>query len=84
MSTDERLPRCVVCRKSRTGDAYELADEEIERLENNGVYGVARVHRKYGAVPICADCLPGTGLAVEGAPGDDAPPLVRIVPWRTR
>ena len=43
MSTDERLPRCVVCRKSRTGDAYERADEEIERLENNGVYGVARV-----------------------------------------
>ena len=79
MSADE-LPRCVVCRKRQTEDAYELSEYEMDTLvHERRVRTAARVQRKYGAVPICRPCFDGLGFRLENKrPGEGDIQLVSI------
>ena len=80
MKAGEEPPRCIVCRKQRTGDAYELGDYEMDTLvHERRVRTAPRVQRKYGAVPICRPCFDGLGFRLENErPGEGPPPLVTL------
>jgi hypothetical protein len=80
MSPDEELPRCAVCRKQQTADAYELGDYEMDTLVyERRVRTAPRLQRKYGAVPICRPCFDSLGFRLENErPGEGPLPLVRI------
>lgn len=79
---DDDLPLCLVCRRARTGDAYELDEHEVGWLTTElGVRTASRVQRRYGAVPICRPCFDRTGFGLESPrPGEGPPPLVSISP----
>jgi hypothetical protein len=83
METDQDLPWCIVCRERRTGDAYELSADELDVLvTGRGVQRAERVHRKYGAVPVCRPCFEGLGFGLENDRPGETPPLVRLSPRR--
>ena len=79
-AADEELPWCIVCRKQRTQDAYELGADEMHALTHDrGVRAAERVHRKYGAVPMCRPCFDELGFGLEGGrPGEQPQPLVTL------
>lgn len=80
MSGEEELPKCLVCRKRRTEDAYELGDSELDHLEHTlRIWRAPRVQRKFGAVPICRACFDRLGFELEGGRPGDSPGLVSIV-----
>ncbi|HQR38243.1 MAG TPA: hypothetical protein PLF26_07540 [Blastocatellia bacterium] len=71
----EKPPKCIVCHSERTNDAYELGETELDCLVNERrVYRAARVHAKYGAVPICRKCFEGLGFVLDGGRHGDQPP----------
>jgi hypothetical protein len=80
--SSEDLPYCVVCKKTRTEDAYELDEREMARLEEDfRVRTVRRVMRRYEAVPICRACFDRTGFGLETPrPGEQV--IVSIKPRR--
>ena len=77
---DDDLPVCIVCRSVRTGDAYELDEDELETLVTvHGARTARRVARRYGAVPVCRPCFDATGFGLEAPrPGEGPPPLVTL------
>jgi hypothetical protein len=73
MGDEDELPRCAVCRTTRTEDAYELSGSELDvLLAERRVRNASWLHRKYGALPICRPCFDGLGFGLEnerpGAP----------------
>ena len=84
MTSDEDLPRCVVCRRRRTEDAYELGEYEMDTLvHERKVRTAERLQRKYGAVPICRPCFDDLGFRLENERPGDRPPLVAITRRKT-
>jgi hypothetical protein len=79
-SPDEaRPPKCIVCHRERTDDAYELSESELEKLVVvHKVWRARRVHEKYGAVPVCRTCFDKLGFEVEGTRPGDPTGLVTI------
>ena len=80
MDVNEELPRCIVCRKRQTADAYELGEYEMDTLvHERRVRTAARVQRKYGAVPICRPCFDSLGFRLENArPGEEGQRMVTL------
>jgi len=82
MAQQDLPPRCIICRKERTYDSYEMDEAELDTLMYEWkIKNAARIHRKYGAVAICPNCWERLGFIAEypeDHPGGRPTQLVKL------